>query len=187
MDVDGGNRKKLMDHAREPFWSPDSQVIGFLPQEYPKFNVIDYYTTGMSFYDLRTGKIEPHPDSANLHHLFNPCFAPNGKWVVATVHAGMHGCHHPFAIRGKTRVVKVMQIRAVRMRLDFARAQVVEAHPRGVIIDHIKPGIFLGQKTYHLAVRTPKGFARAVHKFFPISAVNVHHIETADGVPPFPF
>src|SRR5205814_7055880 len=29
------------------------------------------------------------PNSANLHHLYNPCFAPNGKWVVATVHAGM--------------------------------------------------------------------------------------------------
>src|SRR5947209_12826260 len=93
MDVDGGNRKKLVDHAREPFWSPDSKVIGFLPQEYPKFNVIDYYTTGMSFYDLNTGKIEAHLNSTNLHHLYNPCFAPNGKWVVATVHAGM-GVEH---------------------------------------------------------------------------------------------
>ena len=89
MDVDGRNRKKLVDHAREPFWSPDSKVIGFLPQEYPKFNVIDYYTKGMSFYDLNTGKIEAHLNSTNLHHLYNPCFAPNGKWVVATVHAGM--------------------------------------------------------------------------------------------------
>ena len=89
MDVDGRNRKKLVDHAREPFWSPDGRIIGFLPQEYPKFNVIDYYTKGMSFYDLSTGKIEAHPNSTNLHHLYNPCFAPNGKWVVATVHAGM--------------------------------------------------------------------------------------------------
>jgi TolB protein len=89
MDVDGANREKLVDHAREPFWSPDGRIIGFLPQEYPKFNVIDYYTKGMSFYDLTTGKIETHPNSTNLHHLYNPCFAPNGKWVVATVHAGM--------------------------------------------------------------------------------------------------
>ena len=89
MDVDGRNRKRLVDHAREPFWSPDGKTIGFLPQEYPKFNVIDYYTTGMSFYDLSTGTIKSHPNSANLHHLYNPCFAPNGKWVVATVHAGM--------------------------------------------------------------------------------------------------
>jgi hypothetical protein len=89
MDIDGRNRKKLIDHAREPFWSPDSKVIGYLPQEYDKFNVIDYYTRGMSFYELATGKITPHPNSARLHHLYNPGFAPNGKWIVATVHAGM--------------------------------------------------------------------------------------------------
>src|SRR6185295_6833991 len=38
MDIDGSKRKKLLDHAREPFWRPDSKVIGFLPQEYSKFN-----------------------------------------------------------------------------------------------------------------------------------------------------
>ena len=54
------------------------------------FNVIDYSTKGMSFYHLDSGKIEPHPNSANLHHLYNPSFAPNGKWIVATVHA-RHG------------------------------------------------------------------------------------------------
>jgi hypothetical protein len=43
----------------------------------------------MSFYDLETGKVEPHPNSAKLHHLYNPSFAPNGKWIAATVHAGM--------------------------------------------------------------------------------------------------
>ncbi len=89
MNSDGSNRRKLVDYAREPFWSPDGKVIGFLPQEYPKFNVIDYYTKGMSFYDLETGKIEEHPNTAKLHHLYNPSFSPNGKWIAATVHAGM--------------------------------------------------------------------------------------------------
>lgn len=89
MDIDGQNRRKLADNAREPFWAPDSKVIGFLPQEYPKFNVIDYYTKGMSFYHLDSGKIEEHPNSANLHHLYNPSFSRNGKWIAATVHAGM--------------------------------------------------------------------------------------------------
>src|SRR5256885_15809664 len=70
MNVDGRTRKSLADDAREPFWSPDSKVIGFLPQEYPRFNVIDYYTTGMSFCDLSTSKIESHPTSTNLHHLY---------------------------------------------------------------------------------------------------------------------
>jgi hypothetical protein len=89
MDIDGKNRRKLTEHAREPFWSPDGKVIGFLPQEFPKFNVIDYYTSGMSFYDVATGKIEPHVNSAKLHHLYNPSWAGNGKWIVSTVHAGM--------------------------------------------------------------------------------------------------
>lgn len=98
MDVDGKNRKKLTDHAREPFWRPDGKVIGFLPQEFPKFNVMDYYTRGMSFYDLATGKIEPHPNSTNIFHLYNPSFAPNGKWIVSTVHAGMGFGHAILAI-----------------------------------------------------------------------------------------
>jgi dipeptidyl aminopeptidase/acylaminoacyl peptidase len=89
MDIDGNNRRKLADHAREPFWSPDGKTIGFLSQEFPKFNVMDFYTTGMNFYDLATGKIEPQVNSTNLHHLYNPCWAKNGKWIVSTVHAGM--------------------------------------------------------------------------------------------------
>jgi len=89
MDMDGRNRKKVADYAREPFWSPDGKVIGYLDQEYPRFNVIDFYTKGMSFYEVATGKITPHPNAANFHHLYNPGFCANGKWIVSTVHAGM--------------------------------------------------------------------------------------------------
>jgi Tol biopolymer transport system component len=108
MDTNGKNRKKLVDHAREPFWAPDSKTIGFLPQEFPKFNVIDYYTKGMNFYDLATGKITEHPNSANLHHLYNPSFAPNGKWIVSTVHAGMGFSHAILAIeRNGTNIINL--------------------------------------------------------------------------------
>ena len=101
MDIDGKNRKQIADHAREQFWSPDGKVIGFLPQEYPRFNVVDYSTKGMSFYDLATGKVEPHPNSAKLHHLYNPSFAPNGKWIASTVHAGMGVGHAILLIEAK--------------------------------------------------------------------------------------
>ncbi len=101
MDSDGRNRRKLAENAREPFWSPDSKMIGFLPQEYGKFNVIDYYTKGMSFYELASGRVHAHPNSTNLHHLYNPSFAPNGKWIVATVHAGMGYDHAILAIEAK--------------------------------------------------------------------------------------
>ena len=98
MDSDGRNRKKLVDSAREPFWRRDGKVIGFLPQEFPKFNVMDYYTKGMSFYELATGQITEHPNSTNLFHLYNPSFAANGKWIVSTVHAGMGFDHAILAI-----------------------------------------------------------------------------------------
>jgi Tol biopolymer transport system component len=93
MDIYGRHRTKVADYAREPFWSPDGKVIGFLPQEYPKFNVMDYYTKGMSFYDLKTKTITPHPNTEKLFHLYNPSFAPNGKWIASTVHAGMGYSH----------------------------------------------------------------------------------------------
>ncbi len=89
MDVDGRHRKKIADYARQPFWSPDGKVIGFLPQEYPKFNVIDFFTKGMDFYNVATGTITPHVNATNLFHLYNPNFSPNSQWIVSTVHAGM--------------------------------------------------------------------------------------------------
>lgn len=93
MNIDGTGRKKIADYARQPFWSPDSKVLGYLPQEYPKFNVIDFFTKGIMFYDLATGKTTPHVNNANIWHLYNPGFSPNGKWIVATVHAGMNLSH----------------------------------------------------------------------------------------------
>ncbi|HEX4796371.1 MAG TPA: hypothetical protein VH370_21460 [Humisphaera sp.] len=93
MDIDGKNRTKIADKAREPFWGPDSKVIGYLPQEYDKFDVVDYYTKGLMYYHVDSGKTEPHPNSEKLRHLYHPRFSPNGKWIVATVHAGMNLSH----------------------------------------------------------------------------------------------
>jgi hypothetical protein len=89
MNVDGTHRRKIAGCVREPFWSTDSRTIGYLLQEYPKFDVMDFYTKRMEFYDIRTGRLRSHPNSAKLHHLYNPSFSRNGKWIAATVHAGM--------------------------------------------------------------------------------------------------
>jgi Tol biopolymer transport system component len=99
MDADGKNRRKIADRAREPFWSPDGKVIGYLPQEYAKFDVVDYYTKGMVYYHADTGESEPHPNSANLRHLYHPRFAPGGDWIVSTVHGGMGFSHAILAIQ----------------------------------------------------------------------------------------
>ena len=98
MDIDGKNRRKIADRAREPFWSPDGKIIGYLPQEYEKFDVIDYYTKGMVFYNLTTGESQPHPNAGKLRHLYHPRFSPTGKWIVSTVHGGMGFSHSILAI-----------------------------------------------------------------------------------------
>jgi dipeptidyl aminopeptidase/acylaminoacyl peptidase len=118
MDVHGKHRRKIADNAREPFWSPDGKVIGYLPQEYPRFDVMDYYTKGMNFYDLKTGKTTPHPNSAKLHHLYNPNFSPNGKWIVATVHAGMGFGHAILLIEAQGDRIIDLKIPGCRPRLS---------------------------------------------------------------------
>ncbi|HEV7926344.1 MAG TPA: hypothetical protein VGR14_13370, partial [Verrucomicrobiae bacterium] len=118
MDVDGQHRKKIADYAREPFWSPDGKVIGYLDQEFPKFNVIDYYTKGMNFYDLETGKITPHPNYTNLHHLYNPNFCANGKWIVSTVHAGMGYDHTILLIEAHGNKIIDLKIPGCRPRFS---------------------------------------------------------------------
>jgi len=118
MDLDGQHRKKIADYAREPFWSPDSKVIGYLDQEYPKFNVVDYYTKGMNYYDVASGQITPHPNYTNLHHLYNPNFCANGKWIVSTVHAGMGFDHTILLIEAHGNKIINLKIPGCRPRFS---------------------------------------------------------------------
>jgi len=89
MNIDGSGRTLVADNARQPCWTNDSDTLIYLPQEYPKWNVVDYYTKGLVYYHVPSGKSKPHPNSDKLHHLYNPSMSPEGKWIVSTVHAGM--------------------------------------------------------------------------------------------------
>jgi len=82
MNSDGSDRKQIADYAREPFWSPDSKRIGYLPQLYPKFSVAEAYNKGMLFYDVTTGKTEPHPNSDGIRRIYNPSYSRNDKWIA---------------------------------------------------------------------------------------------------------
>jgi len=89
MDVDGTNRTKVADYARQPCWNPDNRTILYLPQEYEKFNISDYFTKGVTYYDADSMASRAHPNNSEIHHLYNPSFGAHGKWIVSTVHAGM--------------------------------------------------------------------------------------------------
>ena len=79
---------------------------------------MDFYTNGMVFYNLKTGKTTPHPNSAKLHHLYNPNFSPNGKWIVATVHAGMGFGHTILLIEAHGDRIIDLKIPGCRPRLS---------------------------------------------------------------------
>jgi Tol biopolymer transport system component len=89
MNSDGTGRRKVAEYARQPCWTADSNRLLWLPQEYKKWNVADYFSKGLMYYDVKSGKAMPHPNSAKLHHLYNPTVSANGKWIASTVHAGM--------------------------------------------------------------------------------------------------
>ena len=59
--------------------------------------MLDYVTQGIYFYDLETGEHTAHPNKS-IEHLYNICWSKNGRWIVATVHAGMGYKHTLLAI-----------------------------------------------------------------------------------------
>jgi len=108
MNIDGTGRVKVAENARQPCWSPDGTKIAFLKGEYEKFTYLDYASKGLYFYDLKTGKITPHPNP-KLYHLYNICWSPDGRWFTSTVHGGMGFSHAIllFPAWGKDRVINL--------------------------------------------------------------------------------
>jgi TolB protein len=97
MNSDGSGRVKIADNGREPCWSPDGTQIAYLKGEFEKFTYSDFATKGLVIYDLKTGKTREHVNK-KLHHLYTLNWSPDGKWFVATVHAGMGFTHGVLAI-----------------------------------------------------------------------------------------
>ena len=104
MNADGTGRKLVAEKGRQPCWSSDGTRIAFAKQEFERFNISDFATTGLYFYDLETGETTAHPNNGHpdekkrLHHLYNPVWSGDGKWIVSTVHAGMGYSHGILAI-----------------------------------------------------------------------------------------
>ncbi len=98
MNIDGTERVKVADNAREPCWGPDSKTIAYLKGEFERYTITDYATKGLFFYDLKTRQHREHPNT-NLYHLYNICWSPDGNWFLATVHGGMSFKHAVLAFK----------------------------------------------------------------------------------------
>lgn len=92
MDYDGKRRVLVARNARYPFWNAAGTGVMYVPGELEGFTLRDYASKGLMTWDVATRKVTPHPNPA-IEHLYNLCSTPDGKWIVATVHAGMN-CKH---------------------------------------------------------------------------------------------
>jgi Tol biopolymer transport system component len=97
MNLDGTGRTLVARNARQACWKSDGMAIAYLKGEYAQFSYTDFATKGLVIYDLATGKHREHPNQA-IHHLYNLCWSPDGKWFLATVHGGMGFKHAILAI-----------------------------------------------------------------------------------------
>ncbi len=117
MNIDGTGRTLVAKGAREPCWTGDGSGIVYLKSEHDKFTPLDYATKGLFIYDLKTGTHKEHPNKG-IHHLYNIAAAPDDRWFVATVHAGMGFKHAILAIEADG--MKVVNLQLPGCRPDFS-------------------------------------------------------------------
>ncbi len=113
MNLDGTARKLVAENARQPCWKSDSTAIAYLKGEVDQFTYTDYATKGIFLYDLASRQHRQHPNR-ELMHLYNLCWSPDGKWFVATVHAGMGYKHAILAIEADGQGVYDLKIPGCR-------------------------------------------------------------------------
>ena len=97
MKLDGTRRALIARNAREPCWDPTGTAIVFAKGESERFTLTDFATRGIYRFVLATRRQIEHPNP-DIEHLYNICCTPDGKWYVATVHAGMGYSHAILAI-----------------------------------------------------------------------------------------
>jgi Tol biopolymer transport system component len=88
MNIDGTERVKVADNARQPCWSPDGKAIAYLKGEYERYSTREYATSELFIYDIQTRQYRQHPNR-KLHHIYAICWSPDGNWFFAAVHGGM--------------------------------------------------------------------------------------------------
>jgi Tol biopolymer transport system component len=113
MNLDGSGRTLIQSNAREPCWTCAGDGLVYLKGESEKFTLTDFASRGIYRFDLATRTHKQHPN-AEIEHLYNICCTPDGKWYVATVHAGMGYSHAILAIEAAGNKVYNLKIPGCR-------------------------------------------------------------------------
>ena len=127
MRIDGSQREKIAADARDPFWSPDSRQLGFLPAEYERFSFETWSTRGLRIHSFVTAQTRDHPNG-EIEHLYTPTWSkdgrwilatwtPDGNWIIATVHGGMGYLHTILALQSDGDAVHALRLMGCRADL----------------------------------------------------------------------
>jgi hypothetical protein len=100
MSMDGTGRQRVAINGRDPCWDSAGTGVVYLRGEFEQYTVTDFASKGISVFDLARRNRWDHPNP-ELHHLYNVCGTPDGRWYVATVHAGMGYSHAIVAIEAR--------------------------------------------------------------------------------------
>jgi len=112
MNIDGTNRVQVGENARQPFWSTDGHVIGYAGPGEVSFTTDPYANAHLFFHDLRTGETGRHP-KPDIAGLLNPCWSPDGNWIIASAIRGMGFNESTVALHAREdRVVELIRSRA---------------------------------------------------------------------------
>ena len=122
MKMDGAGRVKAGDNGREPFWRPDGKVIGFSKGTRVITNREGGDHQGLYFYNIETGQYSQHPN-ADIARLVNPCWSPDGKWIISSAMGGMGFNHSIVAMEADGK--RVVELR----RSIFEQPKAVQCRP----------------------------------------------------------
>ncbi|MCX6898160.1 MAG: hypothetical protein NT105_05600 [Verrucomicrobia bacterium] len=110
MNRNGTGRTLVAQHARWPFWNRTGTGLCYIPDQKEEFNIRDSAGKGLCVYDLATRRATPHPNP-ELEHLYNLCWTPDEKWILATVSGAMGHNHAILAVAAQGKDV---------LRLNYA-------------------------------------------------------------------
>jgi Tol biopolymer transport system component len=112
-NMDGTDRRLVVKNGRDPCWNFDGTAIVYLKGEVEELTYLDYASKGVFTYDLATRQHHQHPNQ-DLSHLYCFCCSPDGKWLLATVHAGMGFSHAILLIEANGESVYNLEIPGCR-------------------------------------------------------------------------
>ncbi len=107
MNLDGTGRTKVGQNGRQPFWSPDGKLIAYLRGTDINYNEGGGTNRELHLYNIETKEYTEHTKK-DIAGLLNPCWSPNGKWIVASAMGGMGFGSSIVAIEAQgTRVIEL--------------------------------------------------------------------------------